>query len=263
MSKKIRIILIFSLLFIIWVISAFYITIHRNPNWFSETEPVSAEVSKQVKEIETTDKNEFTYALSWSKYGDNWVCVNIDGNVEIKLDKRFVEVTDFCNSGYAIVKDVNGIKYIIDRAGNVRLCEYSYVCENIITNNFGANMAVATKEVEVDGNKEIQYGIIDVNLNWGRAPSEKNEYLKEFTIGIDGGVLTNETRDKLYFYTLDKIVDNVDEFLFYNNETAMYRKGSEIYLIDKSGEHERLDMTDVAKNGEWTDGLIYIENTDG
>ena len=55
----------------------------------------------------------------------------------------------------------------------------------------------------------------------------------------------------------------MDEFLYYDAETVMIRKGSEIYLIDKSGEHMRLDFKDVAKVGKWADKTIYVEFTAG
>lgn len=262
-DKNLKVIIIVLIIFLIWSISAFFITISRNQDWFNNTEPVVSESVVEKEEIETTNKNEFTYALAWSKYGNNWVCVNIDGRAEIVLDEQYTEVTDFCNSGYAIVRDANGMKSLIDRAGNLRLSEYSYVCDEIITDSFQANMTVATKDVRVNGEVKKGYGIINSSLDWCKMPAVENEYLKEFTKGIDGGVFSNETGDKLYFYTLDKVVENVDEFLFYNNEIAMFRRGTEIYLIDKSGEHERVSMKNIAKAGEWTEGTIFCELTDG
>ena len=262
-NKNVKTIIICILIFAIWTGLSFYRTLSRNMNWFDTTDTVASEAILEKEEIKTTDKKEFTYALSWSKNGNNWVCVNIDGLAEIVLDEQYTEVTDFCNSGYAMIKDKNGIKSLIDRAGNLKLCEYSYVCDTMITNSFQANMMVASKEIEEDGETKIGYGIIDANLSWAKAPSSKNEYLKEFTKGIDGGVFTNEAGDKLYFYTLDKVVENVDEFLFYDNQIAMFRRGTEIYLIDKSGEHERVSMKNIAKTGEWTEGTIFCELTDG
>ena len=67
----------------------------------------------------------------------------------------------------------------------------------------------------------------------------------------------------MYFSRIDVVVENVDEFLFYDDQIAMYRKGTDIYLIDKSGEHERVSMKNIAKAGEWTEGTIYCELTDG
>jgi len=262
-NKNLTIIIILIILFIAWTVFAFYRTLSRNMNWFEEVQPVVSETTVEREDIQTTDKKEFTYALSWSKSGDNWVCVNIDGLAEIVLDKQYTEVTDFCNSGYAIVKDSDGIKTVIDRSGRLRLTEYSYVCDKIITDSFQANMVIATKEYERDGEIKSGYGILDCNFNWVKLPYIENEYLKEFTKGIDGGVFSNETGDKLYFYTLDKVVENVDEFLFYNDQLAMFRRGTDIYLIDKSGENERISMTNIAKAGVWAEGTIFCELTDG
>lgn len=257
---SVKIIILVVTIFVIWASFAFYRTLSKNKNWFENTELAVSEIIDEHEEIKTDNKREFTYALSWSKWGNNWVCVNIDGRAEIILDEQYTEVTDFCNSGYTMVKDKNGLKSIIDRAGDLRLSEYSYKCDEIITESFQANMVVATKNAE---NNEKAYGIIDASLNWVKAPSVENEYLKEFTKGIDGGVLTNENGDKLYFYTLDKIVENVDEFLFYNSDLAMFRRGTDIYLIDKSGENERISMSNIAKAGEWTEETIFCELIDG
>lgn len=262
--NKIKTIIICVTIFIIWSGLSFYRTISRNMNWFADkTLEASAEEVIEREEINTTDKGEFTYALSWSKNGENWVCVNIDGFAEIVLDKQYTEVTDFCNSGYAMVKDSNGIKTLIDRAGNLRLCEYSYICDEILTNDFHANLIVATQKITENGEEKIGYGLINESLGWCKAPSTENEYLKEFTKGIDGGVLTNEKGDKLYFSRIDVVIENVDEFLFYDSNIAMYRKGTDIYLIDKSGENERISMKNIAKAGEWTEGTIFCELTDG
>lgn len=262
-NSQIKVIIICVIVFTIWAGLSFYRTISRNMDWFDTTVEVSAEDIIEREEIKTTDKGEFTYALAWSKCGDNWVCTNIDGFAEIVLDKQYTEVTDFCNSGYAMVKDSNGVKTLIDRAGNLRLCEYSYVCDEILTNDFHANLIVATQKVIEDGEEKLGYGLINDSLGWCMAPSSKNEYLKEFTKGIDGGVLTNEKGDKLYFSRINVVVEGVDEFLFYDNDIAMYRKGTDIYLIDKSGEHERVSMKNIAKAGEWTEGTIFCELTDG
>ena len=162
-----------------------------------------------------------------------------------------------------MVKDENGIKSIIDRAGDLKLCEYSYICDEILTNDFHANLVVATQKVTENGEEKVGYGLIDSSLGWCKAPSSENKYLAEFTKGIDGGVLTNEKGDKLYFSRINVVVENVDECLFYDDQIAMYRKGTDIYLIDKSGEHERVSMKNIAKAGEWTEGTIYCELTDG
>lgn len=263
LNKNIRTIIIIVVVFFIWAGLSLYRTISKNPEWFEAKSIASDEGNVEREEIETTDKKEFTYALSWSKYGNRWVCVNIAGNAEIVLGEEYTKVTDFCNSMFAIVEDESGIKTLIDRSGDCRLCEYSYTCDEIITNDFHASMAVATQKVKENGKEQIGYGIIGDTLGWIKPPSTKNEYLKEFTKGIDGGVLTNEKGDKLYFHTTGKIVENVDEFLFYDATTAMYRKGTDIYLIDKSGENERVSMKNIAKAAEWTEGVIYCELTDG
>ena len=143
------------------------------------------------------------------------------------------------------------------------MCEYSYICDEIITNDFHANLAVATQKVIENGKEIVGYGLINDTLGWCKAPSPENEFLKEFTKGIDGGVLTNEKGDKLYFNTIGVVVEDVDDFLFYDDTTAMYRKGTDIYLIDKSGEHERVSMQNIKRTGEWTEGVIYCELTDG
>lgn len=176
---------------------------------------------------------------------------------------QYVQVTDFCNSSFAMVEDENGRKCLIDRAGNMIFSEYSYTCDEFITENFAANLMVATKEVEEDGETKIGYGLINESLGWWKAPSAENEYLKEFTKGIDGYVLTNENEDKLYFARLDVIVEDVDEIMYYNDDLVMYRKGTDIYLIDKAGENERVTMSNISKTGEWTEGIIYCELTDG
>lgn len=262
-NKNIRRIIICVLVFAIWAGLSVYRTIGENPDWF-EDKKIAEESGEDIKEeIKTTDKKEFTYALAWSKYGNNWVCVNIAGDVEIVLNEEYTEVTDFCNSMFAMVKDANGIKTVIDRSGDLRLCEYSYVCDEIITNDFHANLVVATQTVVEDGKETIGYGLINDTLGWCKYPSPENEFLKEFTRGIDGGILTNEKGDKLYFNTIGVVVEGVDEFLFYDDTTAMYRKGTDIYLIDKSGEHERVSMKNIKKTGEWTEGVIYCELTDG
>lgn len=261
MSKKIKSIIICVIVFFVWASFALYRTINQNPEWFDKHE--FAEEKKQREIVETTNKGEFTYALAWAKSGNNWLCINIDGYAEIVLSDEYVEVTDFCNSIYAMVKDENGIKTIIDRAGDMRLCEYSYICDKILTNDFHANNIVATQKIMKDGKEVEGYGLIDSSFNWVKAPSEENKYLAEFTKGIDNGVLTNEKGDKLYFSLIDVVIENIDEFLFYDDQIVMYRKGTDIYLIDKSGEHERVSMKNIANIGEWTEGTIYCELTDG
>ena len=77
MNNKIKTIIICVLLFVIWAGLSLYRTLGRNMDWFESTTVV--EEASAREEIKTTDKGEFTYALAWSKYGDNWVCVNIDG----------------------------------------------------------------------------------------------------------------------------------------------------------------------------------------
>ena len=261
-NKTIKIVIISLLVFIIWFGLALFRTLEKNPEWFTTKEEKSESLIER-ENINTTEKKEFSYALAWSKFGENWVLSNIDGYAEIVLDKNFIDVTDFGNTGYAVVKDIYGNKTLIDRAGNSRLYDNCFVCDKIITDDFKANMIVASI-IAKENEKEItKNGIIDATLNWSKAPSEENEYLKEFTKGIDGGVFTNELGDKLYFYTLDRIVENVDEFLFYDAQTAMFRKGTTIYLIDKSGEHERVDFENVSKVGEWADETIFCEFTDG
>lgn len=260
-SEKVKTIIICVLVFVIWAGLSLYRTLSRNMDWFDKT--VAEEQIVEKEEIQTTDKGEFTYALAWSKCGDNWVCVNIDGYAEIVLPEEYVEVTDFCNSLHAMVKDKNGVKTLIDRAGDMKLCEYSYMCDEILTNDFHASLAVATQKVEENGKEVVGYGLINENLWWLKSPSSKNEFLKEFTKGVDGGVLTTEKEDKLYFSKTDTIVTDVDEILFYDAQIVMYRKGTDIYLIDKSGEHERVSMSNIAKAGEWTEGTIYCELTDG
>ena len=179
------------------------------------------------------------------------------------LDENYVEVSNFGNTGYAVAVDTYGNKAVIDRAGNSALYDNCYRCDSIVSDDFKANMIVATKQVTEDGKEVTGYGIIDALLDWSKAPESKNEYLKEFTKGIDGGVFTNEAGDKLYFYTLDTIVEDVDEFLYYDAETVMFRRGEEVYLIDKSGEHQRLNFKNVVKNGEWAEHTIYCEFTNG
>ena len=261
-SKNFRTVIICILVFAIWSGLSLYRTLGRNQDWFL---PKGEEVAPEIErvDLETTDKKEFNYATAWSKAGNNWVLINIDGYAEIVLDENYTQVTDFANTGYSVVKDVYGNKAVIDRAGNSALYDNCYRCDSIVSDDFNANMIVAAKKVIEEGEEKIGYGIIDATLNWSKPPESKNEYLKEFTKGIDGGVLTNEAGDKLYFYTLDNIVEDVDEFLYYDAQTAMFRKGTEIYLIDKSGENQRLDFKDVVKNGKWADETIYCEFADG
>ena len=261
-NEKLKTAVICLLVFLVWAGLSVYRTLGRNKDWFKPKEEI-AQPEVQIDNLETTDKHEFSYATAWCKYGNNWVLINIDGLAEIVLDENYKEVTNFENTGYAIVKDSYGNKTVIDRAGNSRLYDSCFVCDSIVSDDFSANMIVATKEIEEDGKKVTGYGIIDAALGWAKAPSSENEYLKEFTKGIDGGVLTNEAGDKLYFYTLGTIVEDVDEFLYYDAETVMFRKESEIFLIDKTGEHLRSDFKDVAKIGEWADKTIYAEFTDG
>ena len=261
-NKKIKTALICLLVFIIWAGLSVYRTLGRNKDWFEPKK--EDEVSEEVKEfVDTTDERDFLYATAWCKSGNNWLLINIDGKADIVLNENYTEVTNFANTGYAVVKDVYGNKAVIDRAGNSRLYDNCFLCDSIVSDDFNANMIVAAKEIEENGEKKIGYGIIDATLNWAKAPSTENEYLKEFTKGIDGGVFTNEAGDKLYFYTVDAIVEDVDEFLFYDENTVMFRKGSEICLIDKSGEHLRSDFKDVVKNAEWLDKSMYCEFSDG
>ena len=261
-NKKIKTAVICLLVFIIWAGLSLYRTLGRNMDWF-EPKKEMAVPEKERENLDTTDEGEFLYATAWCKTGNNWALINIDGCAEIVLDENYTEVTNFANTGYAIVKDSYGNKAVIDRSGSTRLYDNCYMCDSIISDDFNANMIVASKEVEENGKSKIEYGIIDATLNWSKAPSSENEYLKEFTKGIDGGVFTNETGDKLYFYTVDAIVEDVDEFLYYDAETVMFRKDTEICLIDKSGEHLRSDFKDVVKNGEWADKTIYCEFSDG
>lgn len=250
------------IVFIVWAGLSLYRTIERNKVWFKpKIEAPVAEVERE--NLGTTDEHEFSYATAWCKSGDNWILINIDGLAEIILDENYTQVTNFANTGYAVVKDVYGNKAVIDRGGRSVLYDNCYVCDEIVSDNFNANMIVASKIMVEDGEEKIGYGIIDATLNWAKAPSPDNEYLKEFTKGIDGGVFTNEAGDKLYFYIIDSIVEDVDEFLFYDAETVMFRKGNEICLIDKSGEHLRKDFDNVTKNGEWAEHTIYCEFTDG
>ena len=261
-NKKIKTVFICLLVFIVWAGLSVYRTLGRNKDWFEPKKEI-AEPEKVKEVLETTDEHEFLYATAWCKSGNNWLLINIDGLAEIVLDENYTEVTNFANTGYAIVKDKYGNNAVIDRAGNSRLYDNCYLCDSIVSNDFNANMIVAAKDIEENGKKKTEYGIIDATLNWAKAPSTENEYLKEFTKGIDGGVFTNEKGDKLYFYTVDAIVEDVDEFLYYDSETVMFRKGSEICLIDKSGEHLRSDFKDVVKNAEWIDKSMYCEFSDG
>ena len=89
-NKNVKIIIICVLVFAIWAGLAVYRTIGENPDWFEEKKLEEA-VEEIKEEINTTDKQEFTYALAWSKYGNNWVCVNIAGDVEIVLDEEYIE----------------------------------------------------------------------------------------------------------------------------------------------------------------------------
>ena len=261
-NKNLKTALICLLVFIIWAGLSLYRTLGRNQDWFeSKAEAPVAEVEREY--FETTDEHEFNYATAWCKSGENWLLVNIDGLAEIVLGENYVEVTNFANTGYAVIKDIYGNKAVIGRGGDTVLYDNCYLCDSIVSDNFNANMIVASKTVVEDGEEKIGYGIIDPLLNWAKAPSSKNEYLKEFTKGIDGGVFTNETGDKLYFYTIDAIVEDVDEFLFYDAQTVMFRKGNEICLVDKSGEHLRKDFDNVLKNGEWAEHTIYCEFADG
>ena len=261
-NKNVKSLLICIVVFVIWAGLSIYRTLGRNADWF-ETKTAVGEPEVVREDLDTTDENEFSYAVAWCKTGDNWALINIDGLAEIVLDKNYVEVTNFANTGYAVVKDTYGNKSVIGRGGDTVLYDNCYVCDKIVSDDFNANMIVASKTVEEDGKEKTAYGIIDAFLNWSKAPSTENEYLKEFTKGIDGGVFTNEAGDKLYFYTIDAIVEDVDEFLFYDAQTAMFRKGEEICLIDKSGEHLRKDFDGVVKNGEWAEHTIYCEFKDG
>lgn len=261
-NKKFRTVFICFLIFIIWFGLSLYRTLEKNQDWFkSRVEEPVAEV--KIENFETIEEHEFNYATAWCKAENNWLLINIDGLAEIVLDDNYVEVTDFANTGYSIVKDIYGNKSVIDRSGRSVLYDNCYICDSIISNDFNANMIIASKVIEEDGEETIGYGIIDATINWSKAPSSKNEYLKEFTKGIDGGVFTNEEGNKLYFYTIDAIVEDVDEFIFYDPQTVMFRKGDEICLIDKSGEHLRKDFDNVNKNGEWAEHTIYCEFKDG
>lgn len=261
-NKNLKTALICLLIFIIWAGLSLYRTLGRNQEWFAPKEEVAVP-EIEMEYLETTDEKEFFYATAWCKAGNNWVLTNIDGYAEIVLDENYTDVTNFGNTGYAVVKDTYGNKAVIDRSGNSALYDNCYRCDSIVSDDFTANMIVATKKITEDGEEKVGYGIIDATLNWSKAPDSENEYLKEFTKGIDGGVLTNEAGDKLYFYTLDTVVEDVDEFLYYDAETVMFRQGTEIYLIDKSGEHLRLDFKDVVKTGEWADKTMYCEFVDG
>ena len=256
-------IIILCICFVIWVVLAFCVTINRNEDWFETTEEVSSEQALETENIETDNKREYLYAPAWSKWGNNWVCTNIDGLAEIVLSEEFVEVSDFGNTGYAIATDENNKKCVIDRSGALRLSEYGHICENFITDSFQANSLIATKEIEVNGKIEIGYGVLNTNFDWQIAPSIENEYLKEFTKGIDGGVFTNEVGDKLYFSTIDNIIENVEEFITYNEYMAMYKKENDIYIIDKSGENEKVIIENVQSVGQWTEHTIFCELTDG
>ena len=261
-NKNVRIAIVCLLIFFIWAGLSIYRTLERNKDWFEpKTETAGPEIEREYLTI--TNRHEFNYATAWCKSGDNWVLINIDGLAEIVLDKNYVEVTDFANTGYAIVKDIYGNKAAVARGGYTVLYDNCHVCDTIVSDDFKANMVIATKKVMEDGEEKVGYGIIDASLGWMKPPSSKNEYLKEFTKGIDGGVFTNETGDKLYFATIDALVEDVDEFLFYDAQTAMFRKGNEICLIDKSGEHLRKDFDGVVKNGEWAEHTIYCEFEDG
>lgn len=261
-NKNVKTIIICLVVFVIWAGLSVYRTLGRNQDWFeAKAEAPGPEVIRE--DYETTDEHEFSYATAWCKIGDSWALINIDGLAEIVLDKNYVEVTNFANTGYAVVKDTYGNKSVIGRGGDTVLYDNCYVCDKIVSDDFNANMIIASKQVEEDGKTKTAYGVIDASLNWAKAPSVENEYLKEFTKGIDGGVFTNEAGDKLYFYTIDAIVEDVDEFLFYDAQTAMFRKENEICLIDKSGEHLRKDFDGVVKNGEWAEHTIYCEFENG
>lgn len=261
---KIKTVIICLLVFILWAGLSLYRTLNINKDWFENKEEIAPEAQPEIKHYENiTDRNEFNYATAWCKSGENWLLINIDGYAEIVLDKNYVEVTDFGNTGYAIVKDSYGNKAVIDRTGTSVLYDNCYLCDEIVSDNFNANMIIAKKTVVENGVEKEGYGIIDATLNWAKQPSSENEYLKEFTKGIDGGVFTNEAEDKLYFYTIDTVIEDVDQFLYCDTETVMFRKGDEICLIDKSGEHLRLDYKGVAKVGEWAEHTIFCEFTDG
>lgn len=261
-NKNIKTAFICLIIFVLWAGLSLYRTLGRNKDWFETKEEGSSSlVEKEF--LDTTDEHEFNYATAWCKTGENWALINIDGLAEIVLDKNYVEVTNFANTGYAVVKDIYGNKAVIDRSGHSVLYDNCYICDSIVSDDYNANMIVASKIIEEDGEEKVAYGIIDATLNWAKAPSLDNEFLKEFTKGIDGGVFTNDSGDKLYFYTIDAIVEDVNEFLFYDAQTVMFRKGNEICLADKSGEHVRKDFDGVVKNGEWAEHSIYCEFENG
>lgn len=86
-SRNAKIYITCFIAFVIWAILAIYRTTNANPDWFDIVTEASGEASTEAtrEEIETTEKKEYNYGLAWSKYGDNWVCVNIDGYAEIVL----------------------------------------------------------------------------------------------------------------------------------------------------------------------------------
>ena len=128
-NKKIKTALICLLVFIVWAGLSVYRTLGRNKDWFEPKK--EDEVSEEVKEfVDTTDERDFLYATAWCKSGNNWLLINIDGKADIVLNENYTEVTNFANTGYAVVKDVYGNKAVIDRAGNSRLYDNCFLCDS-------------------------------------------------------------------------------------------------------------------------------------
>ena len=134
-NKKIRTVIICFLVFFIWFGLSVYRTLGRNKDWFEPKNEVQ-EQAVQREDLETTNECEFSYATAWCKSGNNWALINIDGLAEIVLNENYTEVTNFENTGYAIVKDSYGNKTVIDRAGNSRLYDNCYICDSIVSNDF-------------------------------------------------------------------------------------------------------------------------------
>ena len=161
--------------------------------------------TQPAKTLVTTDKQEFSNDLAWSKVDNQWVCINSEGKLVFRLPAEYTEVTNFSDDGYALIKKENN-KAIVDETGRIITTdENNNAFDEIISEDALADCALVSKEIDEYDKAETQYGIIDFEGNWILNLSADNENLKGLTKGISENIITDEY-DKVYLVDIAKNV---------------------------------------------------------
>ena len=147
--------------------------------------------TQPTKTLVTTNKQEFSNDLAWSKIENQWVCINSEGKLVFRLPVEYTEVTKFSDDGYAIIK-TNSNKAIVDETGRIITTDANNTAfDKIISDDALADCAVVSKEIDTYETAETQYGIIDFEGNWILNLSADNEFLSDLKNGVAEDIITD------------------------------------------------------------------------